>query len=85
MNPKNQYQLALWYLYHWEGFSLKDVINDSMFVKFQSRLSDIENRHGLLIAKRDHKSFVNRFGTKSNYNVYTAIDKEKIKELFYSY
>ena len=40
--PKNQHQLALYYLYNRNDFSLKDLINDSMFFKFQTRLSEIE-------------------------------------------
>lgn len=83
--PNNQHQQVLWYLYFWDSFSLKDVINDSMFFKFQTRLSDIENDLNSLIATRERKEFTNRFGRKSTYNIYKAIDKNKIKELFKRY
>lgn len=84
--PKNQHQLVLWYLYNWEKFSLKDVINDSMFVKFQTRLSDIENKVCCFIAERETVEFTNRFGRKSKYNVYSrCIPKEKLIELFNRY
>lgn len=84
--PKNQHQLVLWYLYNWEKFSLKDVINDSMFVKFQTRLSDIENTVCCFIAEREPVEFTNRFGRKSKYNVYKrCVPKEKLVELFNRY
>lgn len=82
--PKNQNQQVLWYLYNWKKMSLKDVINDSMFYKFQSRISDIEFEHGK-IANRETIKFTNRFGRVSNYTVYQAIDKQKCKELFELY
>lgn len=85
MTPKNQHQLALWYLYNWNEFSLKDLINDSMFFKFQTRLSEIENRENTNLANREIKIFTNRFGRKTKYNVYSAINKEKIKKLFSKY
>jgi hypothetical protein len=83
MNPKNQHQQVLWYLYNWDEFSLKDVINDSMFYKFQTRLSDIENEHLISISTRKKEKFTNRFGRKSKYNIYKrCVSKEKILELF---
>ena len=84
-HPKNQHQLALWYLFHWQEFSLKDVINDSMFFKFQTRLSDIEQDLGYEIASRTVKKFENRFGRKSKYNLYSALDKNKILEIYDNY
>jgi len=84
--PKNQYHQVLFYLYYWENFSLGDLINDSFFYKFQSRLSEIENKEMSLIANRERKSFTNRFGNKSTFNIYNrCISKEKIKELFNKY
>ena len=85
--PKNQHQQVLWYLYNWDKpFSLKDVISDSMFYKFQTRLSDIENRYCCFIAERKQVEFTNRFGRKSNYNTYSAcIPKEKLIKLFEKY
>ena len=79
--PKNQHQLCLWYLLNMNGFSLRDVINDSMFFKFQTRLSELEAEHGIL-AKRNKVKFTNRFNHSGIYYVYTAIDKEKIKSIY---
>jgi hypothetical protein len=84
-NPKNQHQLALWYLYYYNDFDLKFVINDSMFFKFQTRLSEIECRSMTKIAKRTPKQFVNRFGRKSTYFLYSALDKQKLIKLFKDY
>jgi len=80
-NPKNQHQQVAWYLLMWSKFSLSDVISDSMFYKFQTRLSEIEKRHGS-ISKREKKEFKNRFGRKSNYTIYSAINKEKLILLY---
>lgn len=79
---KNDYQLVLWYLYHWKKpFSLKDVINDSMFYKFQTRLSEIEKDFGV-IAERKSIPFTKKTGRKSAYNVYSPIDKNKILDIY---
>ena len=83
--PKNQYQLVLYYLYNKDNFSLRDLINDSMFFKFQTRLSEIEKKINKSIATRERVRFTNRFGVKSSYNIYNAIDKNKIKELYEDY
>ena len=56
MKPKNQHQLPLYYLYNWDSFSLKDVINDSMFFKFQTRLSELEKKHGTLNNMKEHEN-----------------------------
>jgi hypothetical protein len=85
MQPKNQHQQVLWYLYNWNEFSLKDVIVDSLFHKFQTRLSEIETKEMTNIAKRKTVKFINRFGNKSDYFLYSAIDKEQIKMLFDKY
>lgn len=82
-NPKNQKQQALWYLINWNKFSLKDVINDSMFYKFQSRLSELEMEFGTL-TKKEKKDFTNKFGRASNYTVYSCIDKQKAREIYES-
>lgn len=79
-NIKNQHQQVLWYLINWGEFSLKDVINDSMFIKFQTRLSDIEQEYGSITEKRN-KPFVNRFGRKSNYTLYKCSNTTLAKEL----
>jgi hypothetical protein len=79
--PQNQHQLVLWYLLTWDEFSLKDVINDSMFFKAQTRLSELEQEYGLL-AKRQKVKFINRFNHKSEYNVYSALDKKRVLEIY---
>lgn len=84
MEVKNQWQQALWYLINWRSFSLKEVINDSMFYKFQSRLSEIEQEHGQL-CERSSKVFINRFGRKSKYTVYDCINVEKAKQVMLKY
>ena len=84
-DPENQKQLVLWYLINWKTpFSLKDVINDSMFFKFQTRLSDIELEDGE-ITKKTRKTFTNRFGRPSSYLVYEAKDLDLIKKLYNLY
>ena len=78
---KNQHQQVLWYLINWDRwFSLKDVIIDSMFYKFQTRLSDLELKYGSLTERKDEK-FRNRFGRKSSHTLYRAKDIEQLKEL----
>ena len=85
MNPKNQKQLVIYYLKRGWSFSLKDVINDTMFFKFQTRLSEIEQEFGT-IATRTKINFKNRFGRKSKYNVYTAcVSNEKLDEIYKFY
>lgn len=79
--PKNQHELVLFYLYSRNFFTLKDLIEDSMFFKFQTRLSDLEKIHGKL-ANRVRFSFVNRFGHHGSYFVYSAIDKSKILSIY---
>lgn len=86
-NPKNQYQQVLWYLSNWsKPFSLAEVIDHSMFYKFQTRLSEMENNHMILIADRSKVKFRNVFGNSSNFNTYKiCISEEKLKELFEYY
>lgn len=79
--PNNQKELVLWYLYNKDYFSLRDLINDSMFFKFQTRLSELEGIHGKL-ANRETYKFTNRFGHSSDYNIYSAIDKKQILEIY---
>ena len=82
---KNQFQQVLFNLYNIKvPFSLKTMIKLDMFVKFQTRLSEIESRHGQ-IATRTKVNFTNRFGRSSYYYYYEAIDREQIKTLFYKY
>lgn len=80
--PKNQHQTVLWYLFYWNSpFSLREVIKDSMFFKFQTRLGELEQEYGVLTNKTNH-SFINRFGRKSTFKMYEAIDKYRILYLF---
>jgi hypothetical protein len=84
--PKNQHQQVLHYLIHWKEFSMKDVINDSLFYKFQTRLGEIENDISCFIAERTRKSFTNKFGNNGSHNTYTAcIPEEKLIELYNKY
>ncbi len=79
---RNQHQQALWYLYNWDKwFSLKDVINDSMFFKFQTRLSEIEAELNNTIALRKWKKFL-KGDVKCKCYEYKAIDKNYIKEIY---
>ena len=83
--PENQHQQVLYYLYNWDfPFSLREVINDSMFVKMQTRLSEIERVHGTICTRTRHE-FVNKFGRKSTYNMYEAKDREQILNLYSKY
>ncbi len=83
--PKNQHQLVLYYLINWKfPFSLKNVIDDSLFYKFQTRLSDIELRHESITTRKKVK-FTNRFGRKSDYLLYQCNDVDKAIELFSKY
>lgn len=81
--PTNQQQLVLWYLIDWynQPFSMKDVINDSMFYKFPARLSELEKRFGLL-AERENVKFKNRFGNSSVFCLYKTIDRERCIEIY---
>ena len=81
MKIKNQHEQVLWYLYNWDKFSLVDVIKDSMFFKFQSRLSTLESRYGTL-AKREKKTVKNRFGRECTFYIYSAYRKQFIKQIY---
>lgn len=86
IQPKNQKQQVLWYLIFWDQpFSLGDVIEDSKFHKFQTRLSEIEKWTSKPLVKRDRVDFINRFGNKSSYFLYSCIDVDYAKELFKEY
>ena len=84
-NPKNQHALVIWYLLNYDTISLKFVINDSMFFKMQTRLSEIESEQGK-ISNRYKCKFVNRFGRKSDYNMYSScLDRNKMLALYKEY
>ena len=81
--PKYQQQLVLWYLINWHNqpFSMKDVINDSLFYKFPARLSELEQKFGFL-AEREKVKFKNRFGNSSDFCLYKTIDLERCIEIY---
>lgn len=82
LKPKNQKQLAIFYLLENSKVNMKFVINDSLFFKFNTRLSEIENTHGVITTKERVK-FKNRFNRDSSYLDYSlAISKEKAVKLF---
>jgi len=84
-NPKNQHALVIWYLLNYDTISLKFVINDSMFIKMQTRLSEIESEQ-CKISNRYKCKFTNRFGRKSDYNIYSScLEKSKMLELYEIY
>jgi len=80
MKVTNQHEQVLWYLYNWDKFSLTDVIKDSMFFKFQTRLSTLESRYGTL-AKREKKTVENRFNRDCTFYLYSAHRKQYIKQI----
>lgn len=84
IKPQNNHQQVLWYLINWKEFSLADVINDSMFYKFQTRLSEIEREHGV-ISTKTNQNYTNKFGQKTHYTIYKCIDKKKTRELILKY
>ena len=84
--PKNQKQQVIWYLLNYESITMKFVINDSMFFKMNTRLSEIENKLGYPITFKDRVKFTNRFGRKSDYKKYSkCVSDEKLTEIFNSY
>lgn len=83
--PTNQHQQVLWYLINWKyKFSLANVINHNMFYKFQTRLSDIELKHGN-ITEKERVKFVNVFKVNSSFTCYKCVDVDKAKKLFKLY
>ena len=74
--PKNQHQQVIWYLLNWNYVTMVKVIKDSFFYKFQTRLSDIELKHGS-ITEKTTEGFKNRFGRQSHYTVYKIKDRAK--------
>lgn len=78
--PKTHQEVVLWYLHHWESFTLKDIINDCMLYKFQTRLSELEKKYGELANRKTIKA-KNRFGHSMKVFEYSAIDKEQIKQI----
>ena len=55
-----------------------------MFFKFQTRLGEIEKKHGS-ISTKEREDFVNRFDRKSNFLTYKAENESKIIELYELY
>ena len=82
MKPTNQHSEVIYHVFMKYGFSLKDVINESMFFKFQTRLSEIEAKHGR-ITKKMRVKFTNKFGRKSSYlKYYKCVSNDRLLELF---
>ena len=79
--PNNQKELALWYLLNYQEVTMKQVINDSLFFKFNTRLSELENEYGVFTNKV-RKTFLNRFKRGCSYLVYSIKDREKGLELY---
>jgi len=85
MKPTNQKQDVIDYLYNYESVTMKFVINDSLFYKFTTRLSEIEKVHGKITNKTPIK-FINKFGRKSDFKMYSkCVSDERLKEIFNSY
>ena len=85
MKPTNQKQQVIYYLYNYESITMKFVINDSMFWKFNTRLSEMEKKHGTFTNKKTIK-FTNRFGRKSDFKMYSkCVSDEKLKEIYSIY
>lgn len=83
MKPKNQKQLVLYYLAIWEQVTMKNVILDSMFYKFNTRLSEIENELMTNITTKKVVTFTNKLGNPAHYTVYKrCISLKRIAELF---
>ena len=74
-NPKTQAQLVMWYLFNHKEVDQKFVINHSFFWKFNTRLSELENKFGTF-TKKEYKSFTNRFNHKGKYLVYSISNKD---------
>lgn len=72
--PKNQYALVLHTLMHPPGeLCVGYWMNAYKIHKFSSRLGELEKKLGYSLVFRKSKEFVNRFGHKSQYTVYTPI------------
>jgi hypothetical protein len=85
-NPKNQKQLVIYYLYNYESITMKFVIDDSLFYKFNTRLSEMEKKLGYEITHKDPVKFISRFGHKSRFKKYSnRVSDKKLIELFDSY
>jgi hypothetical protein len=74
--PKTQKEQVLWYLLNYKEVDQKFVINDAFFWKFNTRLSELENEHGVF-TKKSFKHFTNRFGNAGKYYVYSLRDRKK--------
>ncbi len=86
MKPTNQKQQVIYYLLNYESITMKFVINDSMFFKFTTRLSEIENELGFSITNKDKIKFISRFGRKSKFNKYSkSVSDKKLIEIFNHY
>lgn len=75
--PKTHQEVVLWYLLNWDKFTLKDIINDCMLYKFQTRLSELEKKYGQIANRKTIKT-KNRFGHSMKLFEYSAIDRNQI-------
>tara|TARA_R110000868_G_scaffold225962_1_gene478315 strand:+ start:144 stop:443 length:300 start_codon:yes stop_codon:yes gene_type:complete len=80
-NPKTRRQEVFYQLLSRKSFSMKDVINDSMFYKFGARLIEVESDYGQL-AKRTPIKLINKYGNHCTYVEYSVIDKEKCLKFY---
>ena len=72
--PKNQYALVLHTLMNPpKELSMGYWMEEYKSHKFSSRLGELEKKLGYPLAFRKPKDFVNRFGHKSQYMVYTPL------------
>lgn len=82
--PCNQHELVL----HTLIFPPKELSGNYWSqiyktMKWSTRLGEVENRLNLILVKREFKEFINRFGHKSSYVVYTPIlDKNEYIKLY---
>ena len=85
-NPNNQNQQVIWYLYNYKKLTMKFIITDSLFWKFNTRLSEIENKLGFSITHKKRVEFINKFGRNSTYLEYSkSVPRKKLLELFKIY
>jgi hypothetical protein len=80
-SPKTRRHEVFYHLLSRDSFSMKDVINDSMFYKFGARLMEVESDYGVL-AKRTPIKLINKYGNPCTYVEYSVIDKEKCLKFY---
>jgi len=80
--PKNQKALALYLLLlaGKRGVNNFEAVKDSFFWKYNTRISDLINKHELQVHKHN-EAFVNRFGHKGNTVRYCLYECDLSKNL----